>query len=172
MNNNLVSTDDKISHAEIVEIFGEQMPIEALSILFASGDEMTVDTKRERLRELATLSSTDGDDGELLREWQRLEDAFHDALPNQGECGDPAPGKALCQFLYDNSEVIRNRIPSLNAQLERMREALEPFADKVEYVDWLEADDDDYIDSAPFKAGDYRKARAASTSTRTVDDDD
>lgn len=44
---------------------------------------------------------------EMLTEWKRLEDAFHDNLPNQGECGDPAHGKALCQFLYDNSETIR-----------------------------------------------------------------
>lgn len=43
----------------------------------------------------------------LVAEWKRLEDAFHDNLPDQGECGDPSHGKALCQFLYDNSETLR-----------------------------------------------------------------
>lgn len=44
---------------------------------------------------------------ELLDEWERLEGAFHDNLPSQGEAGDPSHGKALCQFLYDNAETFR-----------------------------------------------------------------
>jgi hypothetical protein len=47
---------------------------------------------------------------EMIAEWKRLEKAFHDNLPNQGECGDPSHGKALCQFLYDNSETIREAL--------------------------------------------------------------
>ena len=54
---------------------------------------------------------------ERLREWERLETAFHDSLPNQGECGDPAHGKALCQFLYDNSAEFRTLIETQAALL-------------------------------------------------------
>ena len=45
----------------------------------------------------------------LVAEWKRLEDVFHDALPQgQGEPGDGGvAGRALCQFLYDNSDVLR-----------------------------------------------------------------
>lgn len=46
---------------------------------------------------------------DLVREWERLEQAFHDGLPaGQGETGDGGvAGRALCQFLYDNSEKLR-----------------------------------------------------------------
>lgn len=39
-------------------------------------------------------------------------------------------------------------------------EALEPFAQNIEYVEFLEAADDDYVERPPFKAGEYRKAAA------------
>jgi hypothetical protein len=54
--------------------------------------------------------------------------------------------------------------PSSSEQ-DALREALKPFAEKAEYADALEAADDDYVDCAPFKAGDYRKARAALTAS-------
>ena len=41
-----------------------------------------------------------------------------------------------------------------------MREALEPFAKQADYADAVEADDDDYLDCPPLKAGDYRRARS------------
>jgi hypothetical protein len=89
----------------------------------------------------ATLSSTDGDDGELIAELQ----SWHPASTEHGRLHHRAA----------------NRISSLNARLSEMREALEPFAAKAEYADAIEADDGDYLDSAPLKAGEYRKARAA-----------
>jgi hypothetical protein len=49
-----------------------------------------------------------------------------------------------------------------------MVEALEPFAEKADYADALEASDDDYVDCAPFKAGDYRRARAALSRARAT----
>lgn len=68
--------------------------------------------------------STAGEVEKLLSEWQRLEDAFHDALPQgQGETGDGGvAGRALCQFLYDNSERLRSALSSPSVE---MREALE-----------------------------------------------
>jgi hypothetical protein len=54
--------------------------------------------------------------------------------------------------------------PSSSEQ-DALREALKPFAEKAEYADAIEAADDDYVDCAPFKAGDYRKARAALTAS-------
>jgi hypothetical protein len=54
----------------------------------------------------------------MLETWLRLETAFHDNLPNQGEPGDTAYGKALCQFLYDNSETIRSRILALSERID------------------------------------------------------
>ena len=56
---------------------------------------------------------------ELIAEWKRLEDAFHDSLPDQGDPGDPAAGKALCQFLYDNSPHIRAALQSRADDVER-----------------------------------------------------
>lgn len=62
---------------------------------------------------------------ERLAEWKRLEDAFHDAMPDQGDQGDGgAAGRAMCQFLYDNAESFRDTILSLQEQLARAREAL------------------------------------------------
>ena len=58
----------------------------------------------------------------LLAEWERLETAFHDNLPNQGETGDPAHGKALCQFLYDHSEEIRSALRAAPALYEALVE--------------------------------------------------
>jgi hypothetical protein len=52
-----------------------------------------------------------------------------------------------------------------------MVEALEPFAEKADYADALEASDDDYVDCAPFKAGDYRRARAIASQARRPHDE-
>ena len=44
------------------------------------------------------------------------------------------------------------------APADQVREALKPFAESVEYIDLLGADDDDYVVCPPLKAGDYRRA--------------
>jgi hypothetical protein len=110
---------------------------------FLSAHWCSTDTIDEAIK---ALSSTDGDDGELV---ERL--LF---MADQGDFGrKPDP--------QDIRRIAANRISSLNARLSEMREALEPFAAKAEYADAIEADDGDYLDSAPLKAGEYRKARAA-----------
>lgn len=48
-----------------------------------------------------------------------------------------------------------------NDLVTRLREALQPFAEKAEYADALELDDSDYVECAPLTAGEYRKAREA-----------
>lgn len=67
----------------------------------------------------------------LVAEWKRLEDVFHDNLPSQGECGDPSHGKALCQFLYDNSETLRAALLVSNRrEVERLEQRLLAFVDR------------------------------------------
>lgn len=54
----------------------------------------------------------------------------------------------------------------IGERLKRLEDALRPFAANVEYVNWLELDDDDYVDRPPFRAGDYRAAAAALSTLR------
>lgn len=44
---------EKITQAEIVELFGDEMPIEAANLLFNAPDDMTIDEVREKIRALA-----------------------------------------------------------------------------------------------------------------------
>jgi hypothetical protein len=78
------------------------------------------------------MNKTNPVTAELLAEWKRLEDAFHDSLPNQGEPGDPGHGKALCQFLYDNSETLRTALSSTPSDTgDELREALTEARDYI-----------------------------------------
>ncbi len=58
------------------------------------------------------MPSTPSEIEAMVAEWTRLEAAFHDALPSaQGEPGDRGvAGRALCQWLYDNSGVLREAL--------------------------------------------------------------
>jgi hypothetical protein len=87
--------------------------------------EPTTDTPIERLKG-------------LLPEWERLENAFHDAVPDQGDPGDGGvAGRALCQFLYDHSETIRATIEHLPSagERERLRAALRLIAETEQWED-------------------------------------
>lgn len=43
----------KITHEEMIELFGEEMPIEAVSLLWGASDGETIGNVRRKLREMA-----------------------------------------------------------------------------------------------------------------------
>jgi hypothetical protein len=104
---------------------------------------------------------------ELIAEWKRLEDAFHDSLPDQGDPGDPAAGKALCQFLYDNSPHIRAALQSRADDVERpvIAEIAAERRRQIGAEGWTpehdEHDDGALAKAAACYAGDSRKFNAA-----------
>lgn len=46
-------TTDKITREEMIELFGEEMPIEAVKLLFNSDDSLTIGDIRAQLRDIA-----------------------------------------------------------------------------------------------------------------------
>ncbi len=88
--------------------------LSALADAYANSDGKVSVVGKDRLvsdlRDLATPrpAASRPDVVELVAEWKRLEDAFHDAVPDQGDPGDGGvAGRALCQFIYDNSDALR-----------------------------------------------------------------
>jgi hypothetical protein len=49
----VTSESDKISSDEMIKLFGETMPIEAISLLWNSPGEVTIGEVRARLRQMA-----------------------------------------------------------------------------------------------------------------------
>lgn len=88
-----------------------------------------------------------------------IRSAQHFSHPEHAD-GDPLYCPLADQAWRSELVAAWNKRSAYNPN-ERLREALEPFAEKAEYADALSADDDDYLDCAPFKAGDYRRARSA-----------
>lgn len=86
--------------------------------------------------------------------------------------GNLVPSKPPQQFTPDEVLTMMQRFAALSAELERVREALRPFADNAEYVDALGLHDNEYVDRAPFKAGDYRRAAAALATSQEEQNDE
>lgn len=98
--------------------------------------------------------------------------ALYRFLSGEGELDDlwfgdePPPGHKRRGTYWWRSSHLRAideaaaRLEALEAKVKDAVVALEPFAKNIEYVEFLEAADDDYVERPPFKAGDYRKAAA------------
>lgn len=54
-----MSETDKITREEMIEMFGEMMPIEAVSLLWEAPGEMTLGEMRAELRRIAAQRKSD-----------------------------------------------------------------------------------------------------------------
>lgn len=54
----IISSPQPITPAEMVEMFGESMPIEAIKLLWSAPDEKTIGEIRSELREIAKLKKS------------------------------------------------------------------------------------------------------------------
>ncbi len=80
-----------ITRAELVEMFGTDMPIEAVQALCDAGDGRTIDQVRAEIRRLGTLRRREREEAEAARKienrWINLLHEFADAV----QAGEPEP---------------------------------------------------------------------------------
>lgn len=122
------ASQDKITQAEMIEMFGEAMPIEAVNLVFDSPDGMSIGEMRAELRRIAKAKSST-----LL---QSVREAF--ALMAEHE--DPPGLKSAVMFrkgdLDDSPEIVCGMIGA-RAGVEALEAALVACeAERDEAVDW------------------------------------
>lgn len=97
---------------------------------------------------------------ERLRRYEALVVDYADMLEKADDIGSNVMGNDLREVAAA-LDPIADTILTLKAENDALREALRPFSEKAAYADALGAADDDYVDCAPFRAVEYRNARAS-----------
>lgn len=102
-----------ISRAELVEMFGADMPIEAVQALCDAGDGRTIGQVRAEIRRLGTLRRRERETAEAVRaveqEWLRLLHEFGRAARDPGGLAErDAAFARLDAFEAEHPETVDN----------------------------------------------------------------